>query len=73
MRRFSILMLEASLLLSTVLALIMLVRIAIAQVLPIQWYWGGALTLLAAPLFLAGALFFAGRIAPAAGNAHAQG
>jgi hypothetical protein len=71
-RRISVLLLEATLLLSVVVALVHLVRIALAFALPIQWYWGGAIATLSAPLLLSAALSLLARMPPRSDTTNAQ-
>ena len=55
-RRLTILMIEIALLVSAAVALIYSVRLAVSQVLPVGWFWGGAVAIFFAPVALAGAL-----------------
>ncbi|MBA3897575.1 MAG: hypothetical protein H0X36_10685 [Sphingomonadaceae bacterium] len=53
MTRFIALLTDAGLALSLLVALAYLVRMALAMVFPIAWFWGGALACLGAPVAFA--------------------
>ncbi|MFD1611382.1 hypothetical protein ACFSCW_06155 [Sphingomonas tabacisoli] len=55
-RRLTILMIETAMLVSGAVALIYSIRLAVSQVLPVGWFWGGAVAIFFAPVALAGAL-----------------
>ncbi|MBM6575129.1 hypothetical protein KCP91_01990 [Microvirga sp. SRT01] len=70
MRRISNLLLEIALFVASITALGYLVRMIVAWFLPVQWYWGGAMAAIAAPVLVALALFVSARV-PATGTTHA--
>ena len=71
MRRISALLLEVSLLLSAVVAVLQVVRIGAAIVLRSDRFWGGALATAVTPLLFAAALSLLARTAPASDTKYA--
>jgi xanthine/uracil permease len=55
-QRLTIMMIEIALLISGAAAVIYSIRLAVGQVLPVGWFWGGAIAIFFAPVALAGAL-----------------
>jgi hypothetical protein len=51
-------LLQVGTLVGTALALVYLFRIALATLLPIQWFWGSALASFSAPLAFAATRYF---------------